>query len=891
MNAFFSAPVRARGGNPLGSASSASWWCGCRGRRSGRVGGGTSGLLLLLLLLLVVGGLGTGPARAAEGPERPASATGASDLDRIYLVHFSHTDFGFTDLQSVCRDLQARYLDIAIDEVLATRKEAADRKFRWTAESTVAVRDWWEAATPARRRDLVRALGTGQMELAAMPFNQTPFLNAAQWRVMLDWLPEPLAKRFPPTVAVQNDVNGMPRVGAMALLDRGIRHLFMGINADSGGPPCYRPSAFWWRMPDGRRLFVWLNHSYPAGFDFFESYEWRRGPVPRAGDTLFRPPRGSDVFRLDEASLRAAHAQCLRRVAQLRREGYPHRVLTISVTSQWRMDNDPPFPPLAAFVAAWNRLGLRPELRFVTASEAVREMEKAVGDGAPEHAGEFPDWWANGTGSAPREVAASRLAKRLLAAAESPLWGPVSATARGRADGLYRDLCLFDEHTWGSSMSVALPWSLDSRAQFSEKALFAYRPMAHAEWLLSQRVRTRLLREGEGLFVANPGAASFGGWVRLNATALRADVRSLEIVGRPGRVPVVYEAGISPWHRPAKPEDLSRENRPATHADNVPRRIAAFWLDALPGGEVVKFRFSAEPAGEPAPGGAGIAPVVEKDPSGWPSTARWPGAEKPLFLPGLGDLVAVRVNAFAPRWALLDIAYAGDPAERERLRRERIEQVAGEPEGPAAFAETPHTLRFEQWIRHPRFAWAVRKLELWKREPRARLTLRFHRLSADDPEILFAVVPLGCGEGVLPRLSCGGMPFTPYTDQIPGSCMDYFAIDGWADYATSAGHWLWASRDAPLMTLGGPQVWERRTTAPAETHRVLAMLFNNAWHTNFAGDEHGTMEFQFDLVWRRDYDGTPGPAAVAEALVAEPVLLLNGTGADDAVTARRLFEP
>ena len=322
----------------------------------------------VLLLLLLTGWGWTWPARAAEGSAPSAVTAGTHDLDRIYLVHFSHTDFGFTDLQSVCRELQVRYLDLAIDEVLATRKEAEDRKFHWTAESTVAVRDWWEAATPARRRDLVRALETGQMELAAMPFNQAPFLNAAQWRVMMDWLPEPLAKRFPPTVAVQNDVNGMPRVGAVGLLDRGIRHLFMGINADSGGPPCYRPSAFWWRMPDGRRLFVWLNHSYPAGFDFFESYEWRRGPVPRAGDPLFRPPRGSDVFRLDDASLRAAHAQCLRRVAQLRREGYPHRVLTISVTSQWRMDNDPPFPPLAPFVAAWNLLGLRPELRFVTAS-------------------------------------------------------------------------------------------------------------------------------------------------------------------------------------------------------------------------------------------------------------------------------------------------------------------------------------------------------------------------------------------------------------------------------------------------------------------------------------------------------------------------------------------
>lgn len=807
---------------------------------------------------------------------------------RIYITHFSHTDFGFTDLQSVCRELQVRYLDIALDAVLATLDGPPEGRFCWSAESVVAVHDWWQAAPPARREDFLRALRSGQLEVTALPFNQTPFLNARQWRTMLHWLPEELWQQFRPTVAVQNDVNGFPRAGALALLDRGIRRLFMGINPDSGGPPFYRPGAFWWKMPDGRRLFVWLNHSYPAGFDFFESEEWRRGPVPRAGDLQFRPPRGSDVFKTDEASLRAAHARCRQRLAQLQAEGYPHDVLTISVTHQWRMDNDPPFPHLAEFVAAWTRLGLKPELRLVTVSQAVREMERAVGDRVPEYAGEFTDWWANGTASAPREVAASRLAKRLLAAAEAPLWGPLSAPAQRKVEALYQDLCLFDEHTWGSSLSVALPWSLDTQAQFAEKALFAWRPMAHAEWLLARRARTRLLDEGEGLFVANPARAPFSGWVRLNATSLRGEFASLEAPGEHRRLPLFFDPGLSPWHRPARPEDLTRENLSATHADNVPRRMARFWLEDLPAGSVLKLRLSPQPAEAPAAPVAG--PTVSRDAHGWPTGASWPGMSRPLFRPGFGDFLAVQVNAFAPRWALLDIAYTGDAAERERLRRERLVEVRAEPEGTAAFEETPHTLRFTQWLKHPRLAWAVRTLELWKRQPRARFTLRLDRRSSPAPEIFFVAFPLPC-EGVLPRLSCGGVPFTPYTDQLPGSCRDYFAVDGWAHYATPAGHWLWVSRDAPLLTLGGPQVWARRADPPPDAHRVLAMLFNNCWHTNFAGDEHGVMEFQFDLLWREDLSGADQAPALADALAGEPVVFLNGPGTDDPFLRERLFRP
>lgn len=815
------------------------------------------------------------------------SADEARPIERIYITHFSHTDFGFTDLQSVCRELQVRYLDMALDAVLATMGGPPERKFHWSAESVVAVDDWWQATSTTRREGFLRALKSGQLEVTALPFNQTPALNAAQWRTMLHWLPEDLWQQFKPAVAVQNDVNGFPRAGALALLDRGIRHLFMGINSDSGGPPFYRPSGFWWKMPDGRRLFVWLNHSYPAGFDFFETYEWRRGPVPRAGDMQFRPPRSTDVFKTDETSLRAAHAQCLRRIAQLRREGYSHDALTISVTSQWRMDNDPPFPHLAEFIAEWNKLGLKPELRFVTVSQAVRAMEQAIGDKVPEHAGEFTDWWANGTASAPREVAASRLAKRLLAAVESPLWGPMPVSTQRKADTLYKDLCLFDEHTWGSSMSVALPWSLDSQAQFAEKTMFAWRPMAHAEWLLSQRVRAKLLSEGEGLFIANPTKAPFRGWVRLNATSLRSDFNSLEVPGQTERLPIHFEPGISPWHRPAKPEDLTRENLPATHADNVPKRIAKFWIEDLPADGVLRLRFDPRSADCPS---TGIGPKVTSDTNGWPAAAHWPAMKKPLFLPGFGDFLAVRVNAFAPRWALLDIAYADSVGQRDQLRQERIAEIWATSEAPAEVEETPHTVCYTQWLRHPRLSWAVRKLELWKREPRARFTLRFDRVSSSAPEILFAAFPLPC-EGTLPQLSGGGMPFTPYTDQLPGSCRDYFAIDGWAHYTTPDGHWLWASRDAPLMTLGGPHVWMRRNDAPEDAHRVLAMLFNNAWHTNFAGDEHGTMEFQFDLVWRDELNDGAQVQALADSLVADPVILINGLGTDDAFIQTRLFQP
>ncbi len=809
-------------------------------------------------------------------------------IKSIYIIHFSHTDVGFTDMPGVCRELQRRYLDIAIDGVLATMSKPAERRFHWTCESLVTVDDWWEAASAERRKEFLKALRSGQLDVAALPCNQTPFQNAAQWQTMLHWVPEALWRQFKPAVALQSDVNGFPRAGAMALLDRGITRLCMSINRDSGGPPFFRPSAFWWKMPDGRRLFVYLNLTYPNGYDFFESAQWRRGPVPFASDTRYRPPRAGDFFRTDEASLRAAHAQCLRQIEGLKRGGYKHDVLTISITNHWRMDNDLPFLALPEFVAAWNKLGLKPELVFTTATKAMQAMEKAVGDNVPEHEGDFTDWWANGAASGPREVAASRAAKRLLAAAQSPLWGPMPDIGARKAHSLYKDLCLFDEHTWGSSWSVALPWSLDTQAQWAEKAMLAWRPMGQAEWLLSQRARSRLLREGEGLFVANPSHRPFSGWVRMPSTCLRNDYHSLLNPSTGARLPLLFENGIRSWTAPHNPGELTRENTAATFPDNVPNQTAKFWIENLGPDSFVRLRLEKQPASAgSAPGGG---PTVQLDDQGWPVSAQWAGMNKPLFVGGIGGFSAVKVNAFAPRWVLKDICAAGSSARGDELRKKHIETVPAAPEGKATVEETPFTRVYVQWLKHPRLEWAQRRLELWKHEPRARVTLRFNRLSSEAPEVFYADFTLPC-KGTLPRLSNGGVPFTPFKEQLPGACRDHFALDGWADYAAPDGHWLWVSRDAPLASFDSPQIWTRCQTPPAHPERLLAMLFNNFWYTNFVADEHGVMEFQFDLVWRAKLDSPTAAAELADALVADPVVLINSDGKDDPIVVQRLFTP
>jgi hypothetical protein len=314
--------------------------------------------------------------------------------------------------------------------------------------------------------------------------------------------------------------------------------------------------------------------------------------------------------------------------------------------------------------------------------------------------------------------------------------------------------------------------------------------------------------------------------------------------------------------------------------------VAKFWVERLDGNTVRRLRLSTQAIeSEELP--SAVIPEIKVDSTGWPASAVWPGMKQPLFLEGCGGLTAVKVNGFAPRHVLADIRNQRGDA-RERLRRESLEEVPAAPEGKAAVQETPHTLVYTQALRHPRLQWATRVVEIWKRQPRARFTLRINRSSSAAPEIFYIAFPLPVGD-VLPRLSSGGCSFTPFVDQLAGTCRDYFACDGWADYATPEGRWLWVSRDAPLVTLGASPTLAMRQTPPKDAHLLLAMVFNNFWYTNFVADEHGIMEFQFDLIWQPNSEGSAQD--LADALVTEPVMLLNPGTPEDPRVIRSLYQP
>ncbi len=90
------------------------------------------------------------------------------------------------------------------------------------------------------------------------------------------------------------------------------------------------------------------------------------------------------------------------------------------------------------------------------------------------------------------------------------------------------------------------------------------------------------------------------------------------------------------------------------------------------------------------------------------------------------------------------------------------------------------------------------------------------------------------------------------------------------------------------MTFHDHQLLARATAPPPDTNRILALVFNNIWFTNFVADSHGVLEFQFDLAWTPSGNDAVPHAIIAETLQVEPTVVINVQEREDPIFMRRL---
>ena len=805
-------------------------------------------------------------------------------IEVIDLVMHTHTDFGYTDYPLSARQFLKEYVNEAIDYAEKYKDYPEEAKFRWTLEVLLPTWEWWQEANETDRQRLLDAIDRGQIEVCGIPFNITAFLNAKQWDYLMQWIPRSEWERMNVRGAMQIDINGLHTGGLNKVYDAGIRNIWIGANTYNGAPPIPTPALAKWDLEDGREMRIWINASYcDAFFLFYEN--WRQGPVPNRCDLRYRKAGPWDFFQPDEENVRKAHAACVKSIAAIEGTpdananptrdgftlnkvfgGYSGKVLAASLTNQWRIDNDPPCWWICDFIKKWNELGLKPKLQLRTMSQALEDVEQGMTQPPVVLKGQWTDWWANGTASSPCELAYTRQAKRLLDVAHAPLFGPWTQENQTCENDCLWNLSMYDEHSFGAWQSVAFPDSFENRSQRAEKNIFAYRGLNQARELY--HTRASCLDDGtlrNAIRVANPTTMDRTFEINLPRNCLRGDYTYLENVQTGQVIPLRYAEGIANFMRPKSPDDFGEENISRTFSDSAPEQSALFCTE-IPGMQSVDFLLRSGPA--PMQAEAAADYQIKTDELGWPIQVVVNG--NCLVNGTMGYFHALQAEGFSPRWTFRDIFETDDAAKRDEMYRNNLHLTDGQYEITQK-EHSGHLIRYTQKFIHPSLAFGKRIMTVDTANGTATVTVRFYRNANPTPEIYYIALEAPVQGGDV-HISNAGKAFRPGLDQIPGSCKDYYAIDGWVHHQNGQDSWMISSRDAALMTFEKPSQPRRRTDDPTDCHKMFSQVFDNTWDTNFNANAFGVMEFSFDIATGVSLDACDETAL---ALATEPVVIVR----------------
>ncbi|MFZ0215966.1 MAG: hypothetical protein WAM30_08500, partial [Candidatus Dormiibacterota bacterium] len=407
---------------------------------------------------------------------------------RIFLIHQSHLDIGYTDRQDQVLRHHLGYLDAVLDLATASDGHPDDARFRWNVEATLPLERWLAVRGKQQRDRFLELARSGRIEVTALANSMhTEAFSidelARQLRFALGLRDE---HELPVVTAMQTDVPGAT-LGLLGLLaDAGVRYLSVAHNYAGRSIPhlldggrLTRP--FRWQAASGRELLTWLTDT-PHGSAYMEGnlvglangYDATLDLLPaylHALATRPYPYTGAEAFGWNG----------LPPQEPLEKRPYPHDILHLRVQGL-HADNAPPSLLLADLVRRWNETWAYPHLRLATNRDFFETAEAELGDRLDTFTGDWTDWWADGIGSAAREISFGRAAQTNSPVAQSlhTLADALDGSEDGggwqrSVDGAYRELALFDEHTWGA----ANPWNdalgeRDAGAlQWQRKAAFA----------------------------------------------------------------------------------------------------------------------------------------------------------------------------------------------------------------------------------------------------------------------------------------------------------------------------------------------------------------------------------------------------------------------------------
>ncbi len=794
----------------------------------------------------------------------------------VYLLHHSHVDIGYTHVQTEVLQKHFGYFEQVIELARKSADYPAGAQFKWNVEVLWAVDAYLKQASEERKEQFIEAVKKGWINLDALYGNELTALCRPEELVRLVGFAEKMRRLCGVKIdsAMITDVPGYTWGIVPVLAQSGVKYFAVGPNrghrigytlSEWGDKP------FYWQSPSGKEeILCWLAGE---GYSLFHS------------------------GRLDSGRL-------FKYLKRLEDSKYPYDMVHVRYSIGG--DNGPPDPDLSDFVKDWNEKYAYPKIIVSTASEMCREFERRYAKEIPKAAGDFTPYWEDGAGSSARETALNRDAAERLVQAETlyAMLNPGDYPAEEFYEA-WRNVILYDEHTWGAHCSISQPDSDFTKAQWKIKQAFALDAEKQSQKLLGDSLAKH---RSDAKKITTVDIFNTCSWQRTDLVVLSKDWNLVDVVVKDSDGKRVPTQRLSMGELAFLAKDIPPLGARRFSLDRYPTRIVE---QAVDGGTVFTLFYSPR--------------------------YRTPDELKQVILTELKDvekqygkqckLCGVDLNIIRNPTAN-ELAISG--AKREKV--EDILEFVGEVDGPAPtkkqvtfttggveLSNRQITLTIDgrtgaiSSLKPKEFNSDLvnRKGEVGlndyfyvagrnPKEPQRNGTVKIrvkergpvvtslliesdapgcHKLTREirligglqhvdiidtiDKEKIYKqeAVHLGFAfnvpDGVM-RMDVPWGVVRPEIDQLAGACKNYFTVQRWVDISNAEFGVTLAVVDAPLVEVGaitndprGGVGWIKKLEP---TTTLYSYVMNNYWETNYKASQEGPTVFRYSILPHKKFD-------------------------------------
>ncbi len=744
----------------------------------------------------------------------------------VYILPHSHTDIGYTEIQTEIEDKQVNNLLQGIQYARDTAGYPAGARFIWNVEVLWAADLYLRRLGAAEREAFLAAVKNGQVALDGMYLNELTGLCRPEELVRLFRFATQLREQTGAALdsAMISDVPGYTWGTVTAMAQAGIRYFSVAPNYfDRIGDILvqWENKPFWWIGPDGHsKVLVW---------------------IPFWGYAM--------SHRYGQMSPQLVEDFC----SGLDKRNYPYDIAYVRWSGHG--DNAAPDMAICDFVKQWNEKHAWPQFVISSTSAAFHAFENRYGDQLPEARGDWTPYWEDGAGSSALETALNRASSDRLTQAEA-LWAMQRPSEYPLEDfrQAWNDVLLYSEHTWGAWCSVGEPARRETREQWVVKQSYA----------VSADRRTReLLSRAMGREQNAPAASSLDVF---NTTSWPRT----EIVAVPKYIAedrdAVFDADGNPL-----PSQRLRNGELIFLAKEVPPLAAKRFTLRRAKPNPITGSASVAQAGS-ASLGNDIVQVRLNEKTGGIVELRTAGIDENFADTTDGQ-------------ALNDYLYLIGENVADLQRNGPVSLRAGET-GPlvASLIIESGAPGCHKLTREIRLAQGADFVEIINLVDKKRLEAASYHAKEGKESVNFSF-PFRVPDGEI-RLDVPFGVIRPDADQIASACKNWFTIGRWADVANADFGITWVTLDAPLVQVGGitatllnsqtnPDIWRKQVGL---TQRLDCWAMNNHWGTNYRAYQEGLTVFRFIL---RPHRGPTDPAEATRFATgfSQPLLVTGARGA------------